>query len=324
MYVTRPSALILPKCSLFAGCYAFLPLTDKPQVSRHGGGGSGPEPHQPRKPAVLQTQFRRYATNAHHSWPTKPIAQLTPYEIFNQPHSSNYHKAHFYQLVKLYHPDCIPPSDHPCSLLPKTTRTERFRLIVAANTLLSDPTKKKAYDEFGVGWNAIPRHVDFKRRTASTYASGPWKNSPAGNATWEDWERWYRAEGMGNGYYYSGPGGTSGTGEADDTEQITSHKNFVTFIMLLSFGGILVQLVRLDQFNTSYEVKRDRRNRDIQRDLWRLRGESMGKDGRVQAFLKMRDPESYGGVEEVREERMRRLLPDGEVCLSDGIGRNVE
>ncbi|KAF3188495.1 hypothetical protein TWF225_003453 [Orbilia oligospora] len=312
MYAIRPSASsILPKCSILASsCHSLLlfPITDRSHVTRL-------EPHH--KP-----QSRFYATNAHHSWPTKPISQLTPYEIFNQPHLSIYHKVHFYQLVKLYHPDCIPPSDHPCSLLSKTTRTERFRLIVAANTLLSDPAKKKAYDDFGVGWNTVPRHTDFRRRTAATYASGPWKNSPAGNATWEDWERWYKAEGMGGGggNYYSSPGGGTSAGEhASAAEPITAHKNFVTIIMLLSFTGILIQLSRVDQFNTSYEEKRDRKNRDIQRDLWRIRRDDMGKDGRVQAFLKMRDPEGYGGVEAVREERMKRLLPEGEVCLSDGI-----
>ncbi|KAK6357266.1 hypothetical protein TWF718_001585 [Orbilia javanica] len=317
MYITRPStsSSILPKCSVFASCHSLLlPITDRTQITRN----------PPHHKAAAQSRF--YATNAHHSWPTKPISQLTPYEIFNQPHSSVYQKVHFYQLVKLYHPDCIPPSDHPCSLLPKNTRTERFRLIVAANTLLSDPEKKKAYDEFGVGWNSVPRHTDIRRRTAANYASGPWKNSPAGNATWEDWERWYKAEGTGgNGNYYSSPGGGTSTGDdASATEPITTHKNFVTVIMLLSFTGILIQLARVDQFNTSYEEKRDRKNRDIQRDLWRIRGDSMGKDGRVQAFLKMRDPEGYGGAEEVREERMRRLLPEGEVCLSDGIGRNAE
>ncbi|KAK6509321.1 hypothetical protein TWF481_004077 [Arthrobotrys musiformis] len=291
MYITRPpNPSLLPKCSVLAGCYysLSLPTTDKP-------------PHRPLR-------SRPYATNTHHSWPTKPISQLTPYEIFNQPPSSIYQKSHFYQLVKLYHPDCTPPSDHPCSLLSKSTRTDRFRLIIAANMLLSDPTKKKAYDEFGVGWNSIPRHTDIRRRTAANYASGPWKTSPAGNATWEDWERWYKSE----------------SPTPDDTEPVTAHKNFVTVIMVLSFVGILVQLARLDQFNSSYEEKRDRKNRDIQRDLWRIRRDAMGKDGRVQAFLKMRDPEGYGGVEEVREERMRRLLPEGEVCLSDGIASETE
>ncbi|KAK6516602.1 hypothetical protein TWF506_006502 [Arthrobotrys conoides] len=323
MYAIRPSASsILPKCSILGSRHSLflLPITDRSQS------------HIARLEPRHKPQSRPYATNSHHSWPTKPISQLTPYEIFNQPHLSIYQKTHFYQLVKLYHPDCIPPSDHPCSLLSKTTRTERFRLIVAANTILSDPAKKKAYDEFGVGWNTIPRHTDFRRRTAATYASGPWKSSPAGNATWEDWERWYKSEGMsgsgsggGGNYYSSSGGGTSAAGEgASAAEPITAHKNFVTIIMLLSFTGILIQLARVDQFNTSYEEKRDKKNRDIQRDLWRIRKDAMGKDGRVQAFLKMRDPEGYGGVEEVREERLRKLLPEGEVCLSDGVGRDVK
>ncbi|EPS44634.1 hypothetical protein H072_1375 [Dactylellina haptotyla CBS 200.50] len=313
MYIARPSAAILPKCSLLASCCcAFLPV----------GGRPSNEGSQP------QIQFRTYASHSNPptlSWPSKPLSQLTPYEIFNQPHSSAYQKTTFYQLAKLYHPDCAPTADHPSAYLSKATRTERFRLIVAANALLSDPTKKKTYDVYGVGWNGTSSHIrsDPRRPTAATYASGPWKTSPAGNATWEDWERWYRSEGMRDGF--PGTSSSSGSGNSNDSEApkpFTTHTNFVTIILLLSFTGVLIQLARVDSFTTTYEQRRDRRNRDIQRDLWRVRKEAIaigGKDGRVQAFLRMRDPEGHGGLEAVREERMRRLLPDGEVCLSGDV-----
>ncbi|KAK6537927.1 hypothetical protein TWF694_010823 [Orbilia ellipsospora] len=322
MYVTRQSAAaILPKCGLLASCsIAVLPATPKLQSRRYASHADS------NSPTALK-------------WPSKSLAQLTPYEIFNQPHSSAYQKQTFYRLVKLYHPDCIPQLDHPSGHLSKTIRTERFRLIVAANALLADPTKKKAYDAYGVGWNGVNSHhrgTDVKTRTAAAYASGPWKNSPAGNATWEDWERWYKAEGMGGTNSSSSfTSGFPGTDPSPGSESrgnaatpLTTKTNFVTILLLLSFTGVLVQLARVDQFTSTYEERRDKRNRDIQRDLWRAKQDGLamgGKDGRVQAFLKMRDPEGYGGVEEVREERLRRLLPEGEVCMSDGVrGRDVD
>ncbi|KAF3903311.1 hypothetical protein AA313_de0210142 [Arthrobotrys entomopaga] len=315
MYLTRQSAAaILPKCGLLASCsIAVLPGTPKYTSRRYASHADSTTSH---------------ALN----WPSKPLTQLTPYEIFNQPHCSAYQKQTFYRLVKLYHPDCTPQADHPSAYLSKTIRTERFRLIVAANTLLADPTKKKAYDAYGVGWNGLNTHrgTDFKTRTSAAYASGPWKNSPAGNATWEDWERWYKAEGMGgtnpDSPFSSGFPGSESRGDA--VTPLTTKTNFVTILLLLSFTGVLVQLARVDQFTTTYEERRDKRNRDIQRDLWRAKKDALamgGKDGRVQAFLKMRDPEVYGGVEEVREERLRRLLPEGEVCMSDEVrGKDVD
>ncbi|KAF3906552.1 hypothetical protein ABW20_dc0107784 [Dactylellina cionopaga] len=303
MYLARPSATVLPKCP-------FLRVADKLI------GFGLPQP--------LKSRFRLYATHSDppaFNWPSKPASQLTPYEIFSQSPFSTYHKSTFYNLVKLYHPDCSPPSGHPCASLSTATRTERFRLIVAANALLADPVKKKAYDTWGIGWNSSRDVVtNMRRPTAATYAAGPWKHSPAGNATWEDWERWYKAEGMGGFPGTSSSPGDNGTGDA--AKPLTTHKNFVTIILLLSFTGLLIQLARVERHTSNYEEKRDRRHRDIERDMWRLRRDAIamgGKDGRVQAFLRMRDPEGYGGVEEVREERIRRMVPDGEVCLSGDV-----
>ncbi|KAJ6264647.1 hypothetical protein Dda_0796 [Drechslerella dactyloides] len=309
MYLARQSAAIFPKCSLLAT--AFLPATDKPCPS-------SPHP-SPRCYATAS------APTPDDNWPShKPFSHLTPYEIFNQPASSTYRKAAFYHLVKLYHPDILPPTSHPSARLSKATRTERFRLIVAANALLADPARKRAYDTHGIGWGTgragwtdthTPSHM--RRSTVDVYASGPWKRSPAGNATWEDWERWYRDEGM---HTRAGSGDAATAAE----EQITTHTNFVTILLLLSFVGVAAQLIRADSYNSNFVERRDRRHREISSDLFRARrfGEAaVGKDERVQAFLKMRDPEGYGGgVEAVREDRMRQLLPEGEVCLSGDIG----
>ncbi|EWC45549.1 hypothetical protein DRE_05407 [Drechslerella stenobrocha 248] len=307
MYLAKPSATILSRCALLAarGCGSAFPICPQP---------------------CPQTRRRRhYATSSASTpddWPTrKPLSKLTPYDIFNQSPSSAYCKTAFYRLVKLYHPDALPPANHPTASLSKVDRTERFRLIVAANTLLADPARKRAYDRYGIGWGwgkngdtaHAYRYPHDRRTTADVYASGPWKHSPAANATWEDWERWYRAEGMGTG---------SAGGDGDDpdaTTPLTTRANFVTLVLLLSFAGVLVQLARADSYNSNFVDRRDKRHRSISSDLMRARhggGTISGKDERVQAFLRMRSPDAFGGVEAVREERMRRLLPDGEVCLS--------
>jgi hypothetical protein len=78
----------------------------------------------------------------------------TPYEIFGQRERSAYSKRRFCALVKLYHPDrhCQHGGDAELARLSRATKLERYRLVVAANALLSDPVKKAAYDQYGIGW----------------------------------------------------------------------------------------------------------------------------------------------------------------------------
>lgn len=95
----------------------------------------------------------------------------------------------------------------------------------------------------------------------------------------------------------------------------------MSIILVLSFVGIAIQLVRVDQYSNSFEERRDKQHRNISKDLWRLKKEALSeqRQERVETFLKMRDPGGYGGgVEKVREERYRKLLPEPEVCLSEG------
>ncbi|RAK98509.1 J domain-containing protein [Aspergillus ibericus CBS 121593] len=80
-------------------------------------------------------------------WPS-PL-DLTPYSILGLHPRDPYTKTAFYKLVKLYHPDRYQtvPSD-----LSPTIREHRYRLVVAAHELLSNPQKRLAYDRYGVGW----------------------------------------------------------------------------------------------------------------------------------------------------------------------------
>ena len=123
---------------------------------------------------------------AHLTWPTK--SHPTPYDIFGMSSKDPYNKSRFFELVKLYHPDrhCYP-AQHPVG---SSTKLERYRLVVLANSILSDPEKRRKYDLYGAGWAGRPGIPDFRARypDGSSWTDQP--DSPANNATWEDWENW--------------------------------------------------------------------------------------------------------------------------------------
>lgn len=135
-------------------------------------------------------------------WPelSSSTAIPTPYQIFQLGKDAPYSKRRFYELVKLYHPDryfrenC---SSDPHSVL-FDVRVERYRLVVAANDILSDPTKRMAYDKYGAGWDGCP-DSDMPKYGWGPYNDTKWSgfdanSSPARNATWEDWEKWYKRD----------------------------------------------------------------------------------------------------------------------------------
>ncbi len=122
----------------------------------------------------------------------------TPYQIFHLDKDAIYTKRRFYELVKIYHPDrhISEKAISEMSSISSEERIERYRLVVAANDILSDPAKRSAYDRYGSGWG---RHIDTRSQTRhsgfyySTRPSGfDTYDSPMRNATWEDWERWYQ------------------------------------------------------------------------------------------------------------------------------------
>ncbi|OJI84638.1 hypothetical protein ASPTUDRAFT_40652 [Aspergillus tubingensis CBS 134.48] len=104
------------------------------------------------------------------SWPST-ADELTPYHILGLQPGDPYRKSAFYERVKLYHPDrhrAVP------SALTPTVRASRYRMVVAAHELLSDPHKRQAYDRWGVGWKwgvvAGPQKTAGGARQTYTYA----------------------------------------------------------------------------------------------------------------------------------------------------------
>lgn len=73
---------------------------------------------------------------------------------------------------------------------------KRYRLVVAANNILSDPSRRRAYDQYGAGWNCHPDiggpASSSNQATRQRWSGFHDNESPAANATWEDWERWYQ------------------------------------------------------------------------------------------------------------------------------------
>ncbi|KAL7820794.1 hypothetical protein V8C26DRAFT_393353 [Trichoderma gracile] len=240
---------------------------------------------------------------AAHEWPKSP--RPTPYEVLGISNkAAAYDKRRFYHLVKLYHPDTHdhhhhhhhhnhnhpPSSSTPTSSSPSSatssikslspaTRLERYRMIVAANELLSSPPKRRMYDVHGLGWS----HGDQPSPLRDIDRS--WRHQPgsaANNATWEDWERWREAQ----------QGGGSGKGEP----VYMSHGAFASIVVLMCLVGAMAQTNRAEASGAQYVGWADQHSADIGGRLRRNGSAVAGlsKDERVDYFLRERENVNFG------------------------------
>ncbi|TGJ83796.1 hypothetical protein E0Z10_g4947 [Xylaria hypoxylon] len=213
---------------------------------------------------------RRSNAAAGYAWPASLYP--TPYEILAQPRHGRYNKALFYELVKIYHPD----RNHTAadSSISHSVQLERYRLVVAANEILSDDAKRRAYDLYGAGWRG-------NRTLQSLYreADRSWRNEPGNasrNATWEDWERWRRER---NGE------------KQPQTPVFMTNELFV--IMLCSFvvAGSFAQVRRASSTTSNVVEMRDQKHAAISDDIRRQQDKKapLGRHERVESFLRQRD-----------------------------------
>ncbi|CAD6443251.1 44f33426-18e2-4931-9da6-0c5aa11a868c [Sclerotinia trifoliorum] len=293
----KKSAILLSSCSNLQCFYASSHISTTSL--------SYPFTSQNHQPQYL-FQRRKYAiisdgrsANQHGGlrWPelTSAHAVPTPYQIFNQKKGSPYSKRRFYELVKLYHPDKhgIDTNDG----LDYDTKLSRYRLIIAANDILSNPIKRSAYDTYGAGWNGCPDVLDPRDRHGDNRGwAGP--GGPAQNATWEDWERWYKRDAKGQ-----------------QEPQFLSNGAFVLLIAIFVVVGGLGQLTRLDNYSMKFLEQRDTLHDKMSKDLRQRRKETKyefgSREERIHSFLRQRqDP---------LEETYRKLLPNPEVCSSKDI-----
>lgn len=167
------------------------------------------------------------------------MADCNPYAILEQPRGGAYSKRRFYELVMVYHPDrWIHGKYHG---IPKATRIERYRLILAANAILSDPVKRRAYDERGVGWTLGGNHAVPGRHHQQAQAASRHSTSRM-NATWEDWETWHdKLHGATHGY--NNDGGRARGGQQQRQAVFMHHRRFVLTLLLLATTGSCLMLL---------------------------------------------------------------------------------
>lgn len=116
-------------------------------------------------------------------------------------------KKAFRKLARQYHPD-LNPND--------ANAKEKFQAINEANEVLSDPEKRKKYDEYGENW----KHADEFEAQRKAY-----QNQQSGGGG--DGEYWYSTDGT----HFSGFGGEgmhgfggNGSGFSDFFEELFGHR----------------------------------------------------------------------------------------------------
>jgi curved DNA-binding protein CbpA len=234
--------------------------------------------------------------------PIHPHTTPTPYQILSLRKDEPYTKQRFYALVKLYHPDrCHPIS--PITALPRSTRLERYRLLVAAHTLLSDPAKRRAYDQHGHGW-ACSSNTHLPPSSSSSHrTSWPPGHDPMANATWEDWERWYARD--------ADPPRASST-----TPAFASNAAFVSLILALAARGGVGRATQASAFAGTALEQADKVHEEASRELMRARratGAAPDRVERVQTFLEHR------GAVLAAEDAYQRVLPVSRRCAAEEV-----
>lgn len=260
---------------------------------------------------------RREQPATGHAWPepAKGYTHPTPYQIFELKQNAPYAKSKYYELVKIYHPD---KNGGAASNIEQTLRIERYRLIVAAHTILSDPTKRSAYDRFGAGWNGKSEigQSDAWRQTSPYNPSSPfsqnWHDTAGSvwqNATWEDWERWREKR--------------DGVSQERNEPLYMSNASFVLVIAILAAMGTLVNYSRAQDAGTYIVEQRDLVHDRASKELRRVRKEAgtlNTKEDRIEYFMRQREATlGAGDYDAVREERAHRVLSGHDVCRSEDV-----
>ena len=271
----------------------------------------------PSSPKPRRNPNRTYATIVSDDasdlrWPeiTDPRRLPTPYQIFNQNPGEAYSKRRFYELVKIYHPDRTVAggaSKDSCK-----DATEKYRLIIAANAILSNPDRRSAYDRTGVGWSNYRDDLDMNRekwkhykystyhRWRTEYQTGWGKSSTDGdpmyNATWEDWERWYEKQRDPEGYARRHSWQATFSSSRQSSQQVFANNSvFLSVVALLAALGGIGQATRLNHVQSSRQQRISAVNEkisqdlvDVRKDTWENAG-SLNKEERIKKWVRRRE-----------------------------------
>ncbi len=224
------------------------------------------------------TRVLSSAVNADLAWPHK--AHVNPYDILNvsggkgsavsQPDI----KSKYYQLVKMYHPDV------------NQGQQDRFRKIVLAYDILSDPARKYAYDTYGAGWDSAP---GLSQQGYQRWDPGRHRGNEKPRHVW-------------NEFY-------AGNASATSTSAPTTNVNLIAIISFLAFLGVLMQAVRIakvtDRFQKGSEDRHVRSSRDL---VVARRNALIGRDDRLDYFMIGRKHNNY-----------MLMIKDDDVCGIDTL-----
>jgi curved DNA-binding protein CbpA len=220
------------------------------------------------------SQGKRHNNSNSPSWPTS--ATPTPYEILGLSRDAPYTKARYFELAKLYHPDRQRHTS--ADGISRLTKLERYRQVVAAHEILSNPQKRRMYDLYGFGWDNQGNPRTRYRETDRAWRHEP--GNPSMNATWEDWERWYQER--------------DGKGEKQE-EVFTSNLGFMAIISLFLVIGTWAQMTRAGTNSVSLLEMRDQNHAAISRELRQRQSQRAGLDreGRIENFLRQQELEKW-------------------------------
>ena len=305
---------MLKKPSLLLSSYSNIHGRYYPHSNGINVASPYPQPHQDQFSGRRKRRRQRYATLQSSvpsadspdslSWPelASETAIPTPYQIFRIEKDATYSKRRFYELVKLYHPD--KNGHESCSSkingLSGAIKMERYRLVVAANDILSDSAKRSAYDQTGAGWNGRPEHgapkYTWAQNNETRWYGFDSNDSPFRNATWEDWERWYQRD------------------KAKQEPVYFSNGGFLSLILIAVFLGGFGQSIRVEDHANIFQRQVEMVHDDASKAITKRRTESQNfgnKDERLHNFLKTRDPYAYANTNST-EEDYRKMLPEPE------------
>ncbi len=315
MMLKKPS-ILLPSHTNLHSIYGPQQIGSSPvypQIQQpHSSQRFGRRKPQWRNYAQVQSDKPRSQKQDEILWPKllSATAIPSPYQIFHLERTAPYSKRHFYELVKLYHPD-RHGHEHNSSMvngLSHAVKMERYRLVVAANDILSDPEKRRAYDRYGAGWNGrsdsdVSKH-NWSHNTGTRWSGFDHNSSPSHCATWEDWERWYQRE----------------NGPKEKQEPVYfSNGGFVSLIMIVVTLSGLGQATRVGDYSKTFLQQIEAVHGDCSNNIQTRRNESQNfgnKDERLQSFLRTREesgiPIGYG-VPDPRNESYKQLVPPPDV-----------
>ncbi|TDZ53223.1 J domain-containing protein 1 [Colletotrichum trifolii] len=194
-------------------------------------------------------------------WPRGP--HPSPHEILGAEPDKPYSKRNFHQLVKLYHPDLHGVNETSMAGISRASRLERYRLVVEAHEILSDPQKRLLYEKYGLGWT-LSRH-GARSTPRPSYAA-----------------RGYRQ-------HYHQP-----SAEAAPERQMpifASNATIVIILIAMAMAGAIVQLERARKAQWDFKVRDIALQEAITRDLedLALRLEGKPRDTRILEFLARRE-----------------------------------